>query len=111
MYGDSDWADVNHDRKSTSGGMAPSSGRLLRHWSSAQATQSLSSSEAEAKAVTKSALEALHMKHLLEQQGYEVEIVLHSDAYAATGASQRLGAGKRMKHVEINTWSGTRSVS
>ena len=41
------------------------------------------------------------MKHLLEQQGYEVEIVLHSDASAAIGASQRLGAGKRMKHLEI----------
>ena len=41
------------------------------------------------------------MKHLLEQKGFEVEIVLHSDASAATGASQRLGAGKRMKHLEI----------
>lgn len=100
-YGDSDWADENHDRKSTSGGMMFSKGHLLRHWSSTQATQSLSSAEAETKALTKSAIESLYMKHLLEQQGYEVEIVLHSDASAAIGASQRLGAGKRMKHLEI----------
>ena len=51
--------------------------------------------------MTKSSIESLYMKHLLEQQGYEVEIVLHSDASAAIGASQRLGAGKRMKHLEI----------
>jgi hypothetical protein len=100
-YGDSDWADENHDRKSTSGGMMFSKGHLLRHWSSTQATQSLSSAEAETKALTKSSIESLYMKHLLEQQGFEVEIVLHSDASAAIGASQRLGAGKRMKHLEI----------
>ena len=100
-YGDSDWADENNDRKSTSGGMMFSKGHLLRHWSSTQATQSLSSAEAETKALTKSSIESLYMKHLLEQQGYEVEIVLHSDASAAIGASQRLGAGKRMKHLEI----------
>ena len=76
-------------------------GHLIRHWSSTQATQSLSSAEAETKALTKSSIEALYMKHLLEQQGYEVEVVLHSDASAAIGASQRLGAGKRMKHLEI----------
>ena len=100
-YGDSDWADENNDRKSTSGGMMFSKGHLLRHWSSTQATQSLSSAEAETKALTKSAIESLYMKHLLEQQGFEVEIVLHSDASAAIGAAQRLGAGKRMKHLEI----------
>jgi hypothetical protein len=101
VYGDSDWADENNDRKSTSGGMMFYNGHLLRHWSSTQATQSLSSAEAETKALTKSAIESLYMKHLLEQQGFEVEIVLHSDASAAIGAAQRLGAGKRMKHLEI----------
>jgi hypothetical protein len=100
-YGDSDWADENTDRKSTSGGMMFSKGHLLRHWSSTQATQSLSSAEAETKALTKSSIESLYMKHLLEQQGYTVEIVLHSDASAAIGAANRLGAGKRMKHLEI----------
>ena len=46
-------------------------------------------------------VQALHMKHLLAQQGYEVEIVFHSDASAAIGAYNRLGAGKCMKHSEI----------
>ena len=78
-----------------------SKGHLLKHWGSTQATQSLSCAEAETKGLTKSAVETLYMKHLLEQQGYEVEIVLHSDASAAIGASNRLGAEKRMKHLEV----------
>ena len=77
------------------------SGHLLKHWSSTQPTQSLSSGEAETKAITKGTVEALYMKHLLEQQGFEVEIVIHSDASAAIGTCNRLGAGKRTKHMEI----------
>ena len=52
-YGDSDWADdssASQDRKSTSGGMMFSKGHLLKHWSSTQATQSLSSVEQKRKA-------------------------------------------------------------
>ena len=41
------------------------------------------------------------MKHLLEQQGFEVEINIQTDASAALGAANCLGAGKRMKHLEI----------
>ena len=98
---DSDWAEDKKERKSTSGGMIFSNGHLLKHWSSTQPTQSLSSGEAETKAITKGAIEALYLKHLLEQQGFEVEIVIHTDASAALGAANRLGAGKRMKHIEI----------
>lgn len=76
-------------------------GHLLKHWASTQATHSLSSGEAEAKALTKGAVEGLYMKHLLEQQGYIVDLLLRSDASAAIGAANRLGAGKRMKHLEL----------
>ena len=98
---DADWADSKHDRKYTSGGMTFCRGRLLRRWSSTQATYSLSSGESEAKALTKGAVEGLYMNHLLEQQGYHVDIVMLSDASAAIGAAKRLGAGKRMKHIEL----------
>ena len=101
LYVDSDWADNKTDRKSTSGGLVLLSGHLLKQWSSTQATQSLSSAEAETKALTKGAIEGLYLKHLLEQQGFEVEIVIYTDASAALGAANRLGAGKRMKHLEI----------
>ena len=76
-------------------------GHLLKHWSSTQATASLSSGEAETKSVTKGAIEGLYMKHLLAQQGVEVEIEILTDATAAIGAVKRLGAGKRMRHLEV----------
>ena len=102
---DSDWADDKKERKSTSGGMIFLRGHLIKHWSCTQPTQSLSSGEAETKAVTKGAVEALYLKHLLGQQGFEVSVVIHTDASAALGVFNRLGAGKRMKHIEIqNLW-------
>ena len=66
-----------------------------------QPTQSLSSGEAETKAITKGAVKALQMKHFFEQQGYEGEIVLHSDASAAIGACGRFGVGERVGHIDI----------
>lgn len=51
--------------------------------------------------MTKGAVEGLYFKHLLEQQGYTIEIVIRSDASAAIGAANRLGVGKRMKHLEL----------
>ena len=41
------------------------------------------------------------MKHLLSEQGRAVQIEILSDASAAIGAVSRLGAGKRMKHLEV----------
>ena len=69
VYVDADWAGSQKDRKSTSGGVMVLNNHLLKHWSSTQATPSLSSGEAETKAVTKGVIEGLYMKDLLAQQG------------------------------------------
>ena len=78
---DADWAGDPKTRCSTSGGvLAIGVCFTVRHWSVTQATVSLSSAESEAKAITKGCIEALNVKHL-----------------------QRLGPGRRAKHLEVQT--------
>ncbi len=101
IYVDSDWGGDSKERRSTSAGVILMNGHILRQWSSTQATPSLSSGDAETKAITKGAVEGLHLKHILSQQGREIEIEILSDSSAALGAVRRLGVGKRMKHLEI----------
>ena len=100
---DADWGGCPRTRCSTSGGVARLGGHLLKHWAATQATVSLSSGESEAKAITKGCVEGLYIKHLLEQQGCQVEIELQTDSSAAKGCMGRLGCGKRMKHLEVQT--------
>ena len=59
---DNDWASNVQHRRSTSGGQLFAGCRLLASWSSTQASQALSSGEAEWYALTKTACEALHSK-------------------------------------------------
>ena len=75
----------------------------VRHWSVTQATVSLSSAESEAKAMTKGCTEALYVKHLLEHQTsgpFKIEVWTDSSAKAIM---QRLGPGRRAKHLEVQT--------
>ena len=74
---DSDWGGCAKTRCSTSGGVLLLGDHLLRHWSGTQATVSLSSAEAETKAITKGCVEGLYMKHLLQGQNFgEVKITI-----------------------------------
>lgn len=98
---DSDWAGEVETHKSTSGGAVLHCGHLIRHWCSTQPTLSLSSGESEAKAITRGAVEGIYMKHVLEQQGYVIEVVIKSDASAAIGMLTRLGTGKKVRHLEV----------
>ena len=54
----------------------------------------LSSGEAELRAVTKTAAEALGVQALLAAFGVSVNLELHSDATAAIGMCKRLGLGR-----------------
>ena len=65
-----------------------------------QATVSLSSAESEAKAITKGCTEALYVKHLLEQP-FKIEV--WTDSSSAKAIMQRLGPGRRAKHLEVQT--------
>ena len=85
---------------STSGGvLAIGPCFTVRHWSVTQATVSQSSAKSEAKVITKSCIEALYVKHLLEHQ------TAWTDGSSAKAVVQRLGPGRRAKHLEVQTMS------
>ena len=74
------------------------------HWSVTQATVSLSSAESEAKAITNGCIEALYVKHLLEHQTARTfKIEVWTDSSSAKVIIQRLGPGRRAKHLEVQT--------
>ena len=102
---DADWAGDPKTRCTTSGGvLAIGPCFTVRHWSVTQATVSLSSAESEAKAITKGCIEALYVKHLLEHQtALTFKIELWTDSTSAKAIMQRLGPGRRAKHLEVLT--------
>ena len=105
MTVDADWAGNLKTRCSTSGGvLAIGPCFTVRHWSVTQATVSLSSAESEAKAITKGCIEALYVKHLLEHQtARKFKIEVWTDSSSAKAIIQRLGPGRRAKHLEVQT--------
>ena len=102
---DADWAGDPKTRCSTSGGvLAIGPCFTVRHWSVTQATVSLSSAESEVKAITKGCIEALYVKHLLEHQTARTfKIEVWTDSSNAKAIIQRLGPGRRARHLEVQT--------
>ena len=102
---DADCARDPKTRCSTSGGaLAIGPCFTVRHWSETQATVSLSSAESEAKAIAKGCIEALYVKHLLEHQTARTfKIKVWMDGSSAKAIMQRLGSGRRAKHLEVQT--------
>ena len=79
-------------------------GFTVRHWSVTQATVSPSSAESEAMAFTKGCVEALYVKHLLEHQTARTfKIEVWTDSSSAKAVMQRVGPGRRAKHLEVQT--------
>ena len=69
VYVDSDWANEETTRRSTSGGAMMCGSHLIHHWSRTQATVALSSGEAELNAAVKGISEGLQMKTLGKMSG------------------------------------------
>eukprot|EP00974_Lingulodinium_polyedra_P056564 5439607-Lingulodinium_polyedra.AAC.1 len=67
---DSDWAGCPRTRKSTTGGIIARGWRVLKQWSTTQATVALSSGEAELVSVVKGACEGIGVKNLLNDLGF-----------------------------------------
>jgi len=101
---DSDWAGCPKTRCSTSGGVMKYSGMPLKHWPTSQPTISLSSAEAEAKAITTGCIAGIYAKSLLEGlTGEEHHLEIHTDSSSAKSIAQRRGPGRRAKHLEVQT--------
>lgn len=97
---DSDWAGGGADRKSTSGGIAMLGGAAVKHWSRTQKTRAMSSGEAEYYALVTGCAEALGMKSVAEDMGFDVEVTMWTDSTAGKSVASRRGLGK-MRHVEL----------
>jgi len=100
VYSDSDWAGCLRTRKSTSGGGVDIPGGILKTWSSTQASIAQSSGEAEYYALVRAASEALGMKSIMHDLGWDCKIRLLVDSSAAKSIASRTGLGK-LRHLEI----------
>ena len=101
-WSDSDWAGDLLTRRSTTGGVIMLNGCVLISFSRLQATESLSSCEAELNGGTSVACELLYMAEILRCMGFRIaRPTLYSDSSSALKASLRQGGGGRLKHLEI----------
>ena len=100
VYVDSDWADGSQCRKSTSGGVLKLYNVTVATWARTQSTVALSSCEAELYAMGSGAVEALGLKSLLDELGFNLPVKLFTDSSSAKAVAARRGPGK-MKHIEL----------
>ena len=99
--GDSDWAPSTEElRRSTSGGTIRYGGHLWDAFSATQATQALSSGEAEFYATGSATARGLMGVYFLEEIGRKAELLTGSDSTAGRGICQRHGVGK-VRHLEL----------
>ena len=98
VFSDSDWANDEVSRRSTSGGIAMKGLHSIHWWSRKQARIALSSCEAEINALVKSAGEGLFLSSVSNLFEEGSAVVLLTDSSAAKGVSMRIGTGKT-KHL------------
>ena len=97
-YTSSDGASQATTCKSTSGVVVQCGNATLTAWSRTQQTVSLSSAEAESYALTTGIAKGKLTKHLLQEFGHEVALMIHVDSQSAKAWASKRGLG-RMKHV------------
>ena len=102
VYTDTDWAGCPRTRKSTSGGCVMFGQHAVKHWSSTQASISLSSGEAEFAGVIRGAGQGLGYQALLHDLGVDVPLRVWTDSSAAIGICTRQGLGK-LRHLDTHT--------
>ena len=102
IYTDTDWAGCPRTRKNTSGGCVMFGKHTVKHWSSTQASVTLSSGEAEFHGVVKGAGVGLGFQALLRDFGLDVPVRLWTDSSAAIGICSRQGLGK-LRHLDTKT--------
>ena len=100
LYVDTDFAGCKETRRSTSGGVVMIGGCCVKHYAKTQTTIALSSGEAELHGIAQGCAQALGIQSLCRDMGWNLEIVVHSDATAAIGIARRKGLG-RIRHLDV----------
>jgi hypothetical protein len=78
---------------------------LIAHWSKLQGNIALSSGEAEFYSLNKGLAEALGLRSLAKDMGYDFTIRVHVDSSAAKAMASRTGLGKT-RHINVEyLWS------
>ena len=105
-YSDSDWAGCPKTRRSTSGASLSLWGVSLATSSRTQATQALSSAEAELYAMGMAIQDALHLKSLLQEMKLQqlakpLELVVYTDSSSGKALASKLGLTRKSKRVQL----------
>ena len=105
-YADSDWAGCAKTRKSTSGASLSLRGVTLATSSRTQATQALSSAEAELYAMGMAIQDALHLQSLLQemkltQLAKPFELTVYTDSSSGKALASKLGLTRKSKLVQL----------
>jgi hypothetical protein len=102
-YSDSDWGADKENRRSVGGYVFLLNGTPISWRSKKQATVALSSTEAEYMALTAATKEAIWLRHLLKDLGYEQEgpTTIHEDNQGTIAIAQNPCNHERTKHIDI----------
>ena len=101
---DRDWAGYPKSRCSTSRGRLKIGEYPTKHCSVTQATISLNSAEAGAKAIAQGCVEGVYAKNLLEGPTCEVsQLEIRTDCSSPRAMSQGLVTRRRAKHLVVQT--------
>ena len=105
-FADSDWAGCTKTRRSTSGASLCLWGVTLATSNKTQATQALSSAEAELYAMGMAIQDALHLHSLLQemkltQLAKPFELTVYTDSSSGKALASKLGLTRKSKHVQL----------
>ncbi len=101
-YVDSNFADKMEKRKSVTGFIIMLGGGVIEWKSQCQGTVSLSSTEAEYKALSQCACEVVHLTQILKDFGIEMkEITIYEDNVGAIKLAENWASTKRTKHIDV----------
>jgi len=102
-YVDSDWAGCTDTRRSTTGYIFLVSGSPVSWSSKVQKTVARSSVEAEYMALSAAAQEAMYLKTLIEELGFEVQLpmTIFQDNQGSIFLAEGKGNHSRTKHIDI----------
>jgi hypothetical protein len=101
VYVDASWASCVHTRKSVSSGVIRLGGSTVFTWSRSQTCVAQSSGESEFYAIVEGINEGIGLRRILEEIGMLLPVRVLTDSTAGKAVCHRLGAGQKLRHVEV----------